>query len=95
MPSEGTKILEFDQYQKSDKASFIIYGYLECIIENIDGCKYINRQAAKISALSSGKIDKYEFLTDKDLLPPDQRKVIEQAKFTYSSLGELMRLKIK
>ena len=95
MPSEGTKILEFDQYQKSDKASFIIYGDLECIIENIDGYKYINRQASKISALSSGKIDKYEFLTDEDLLPPDHRKVIEQAKFTYSPLGELMRLKIK
>ena len=95
MPSEGTKILEFDLYQKSDKASFIIYGDLECIIENIDGCKYINRQAAKISALSSGKIDKYEFLTDEDLLPPDQRKVIEQAKFTYSPLGKVLKNKQK
>ena len=39
MPAEDTKILEFNQYQKSDKARFIIYADLECIIEKIDGCK--------------------------------------------------------
>ena len=39
MASEGTKILEFNQYQKSDKAPFIIYADLECIIEKIDGCE--------------------------------------------------------
>ena len=38
MPSEDTKILEFNQYQKSDEASFI-YSDHECIIETIDGCK--------------------------------------------------------
>ena len=36
----------------------------------------INRKAAKISALSSGKIDKYEFLTDEEILPSDQRRII-------------------
>ena len=44
----------------------------------------INREAAKISALSPGKIDKYEYLTGEKILPPDQRRLIEQAKFTYS-----------
>ena len=39
MPSEDTKILEFNQYQKSDKVAFIIYADLECIIEKIYGCK--------------------------------------------------------
>ena len=39
MPSEDTKILEFNQYQKSFKAPFIIYAYLQWIIEKIDGCK--------------------------------------------------------
>ena len=39
MPSEDTKILEFNQYQKSDKAPFIIYADLECIIEKTDGYK--------------------------------------------------------
>ena len=37
MPSEDIKILEFNQYQKSDKAKFIIYADLERIIEKIDG----------------------------------------------------------
>ena len=39
MPSEGTEILEFNQYQKSDKDPLIIHADLECIIEKIDGCK--------------------------------------------------------
>ena len=39
MPSEDTKILELNQYQKSDKAPFIIYADRECLIEKIDGCK--------------------------------------------------------
>ena len=43
----------------------------------------INREAVKISALSSGKIDKYEYLTGEEILSSDQRRVIEQAKFTY------------
>ena len=39
IPSEDTKILGFNQYQKSDKVQFIIYADLESIIEKIDGCK--------------------------------------------------------
>ena len=39
MPSEDTKILEFNQYQKPDKALFIIYADLECLIEKTEGCK--------------------------------------------------------
>ena len=37
MPSEDSKILEFNQYQKFDKALFIIYADLECITEKTDG----------------------------------------------------------
>ena len=48
----------------------------------------INREAAKISALSSGKIDKYEYLTDEEILPSNRQQMIEQAKFTYSPLGK-------
>ena len=48
----------------------------------------INREAAKISALSSGKIDKYEYLTSKEILRFDQSRIIEQAKFTYSPLSK-------
>ena len=39
MHSEDTKIIEFNQYEKSDKAAFIIYADLEYLIEKIDGCK--------------------------------------------------------
>ena len=48
----------------------------------------INREAAKISALSSGKIHKYEYLTGEDILPSNQQQITEQAKFTYSPLGK-------
>ena len=48
----------------------------------------INGEAAKISALSSGKIDKYEYLTGEEILPSNQRQIIEQAKFAYSPLGK-------
>ena len=48
----------------------------------------IYREAAKISALSSGKIDKYEYLTGEEILPSNQQQIIQQAKFTYSPLGK-------
>ena len=40
MLSEDTKILEINQYQKSNKAPFVIYANLECLIEKTGGCKY-------------------------------------------------------
>ena len=47
----------------------------------------INKEAAEISALSSGKIDKYEYLTGKDILPSNQQQIIEEDKSTSSPLG--------
>ena len=55
----------------------------------------INREAAEISALSSKKIDKYEYHTDEEILPPDQRRMIEQAKFVYSPLGKAFEKQTK
>ena len=55
----------------------------------------INREAAKISALSSGKIRKYEYLTGEDILPSNQQQIIEQAKFTYSLLRKAFEKQIK
>ena len=46
------------------------------------------REAAKISALSSGKIDKHEYFTGEEILPSDQSRIIEQDKFTYSPLNK-------
>ena len=55
----------------------------------------INREAAKISALSIGKICKYEYLTGEDILPSNQPQIIEQAKFSYSPLGKAFEKQIK
>ena len=55
----------------------------------------IHREAAKTSALSSGKIHKYDNLTGEDILPSTQQQVIEQAKFTYSPLGKVFEKQIK
>ena len=55
----------------------------------------INRETAKISALSSGKIDKYEYLTGEEILPSNQQQIIQQAKFTYSPLGKAFEKEIK
>ena len=55
----------------------------------------INREAAKISALSSGKMDKYEYLTGEEILPSDQSRTIEQTKFTYSPFSKAFEKQIK
>ena len=54
-----------------------------------------NRDVAKISALSSGKFDKYEYLTGEEILPSVLSRIIEQAKFTYSPLGKTFEKQIK
>ena len=53
----------------------------------------IRDEAAKISALSSGEIRKYEYLTGEDILPSNQQQTIEQARFTYSPWEKLLRNK--
>ena len=55
----------------------------------------INREAAKISALSSGKIDKHEYLTGEEILSSNQQQIIEQAKFTYSPLEKAFEKQTK
>ena len=55
----------------------------------------INREVAEISALSSGKIHKYEYLTGEDILPSTQQQITEQTKFTYSPLGRAFDNQIK
>ena len=48
----------------------------------------INRKTANISALSSGKIHKYHYLSGEYILPSNQQQITEQTKFTYSPLGK-------
>ena len=55
----------------------------------------VNREAAKISALSSRKNHKYKHLTGEDILPSNQQQIIEQVKFSYSPLGKAFEKQIK
>ena len=53
----------------------------------------LDRKAAKISALSSNNLEKYEYLTDKDLgLKPS---TVEQAKFEYFPLDKFLNKELK
>ena len=51
-----------------------------------------NRESAKILALSSGEVDKCEYLTGEKILHSDPRRVIEQAKFTYSPFEKQIQI---
>ena len=55
----------------------------------------INREAANIAALSSSKIDKYEYLTGEEILPSNENQVMEQPKFTNFSLGKAFKKQTK
>ena len=55
----------------------------------------VNGETAKISALLSNKIGKDEYLTGEEILPSNQKQIIEEAKFTYSPLGKAFEKQIK
>ena len=55
----------------------------------------INREAAKILALSSDRIDKNEYLTGEEMLPYNQQQKIEKGKFIYSPLGKAFEKQTK
>ena len=53
----------------------------------------INREAAKISALSSGKIHKYEYLTGEDILPSNQQQILKKQNLLVLLWEKLLRNK--
>ena len=55
----------------------------------------VNREAAKISGLPWDEIHKYEYLTGKEILPPNQQQIIEQAELAYCPLGKAFEKKKK
>ena len=55
----------------------------------------INRKTGKIPALLSWKIDKYKYLTGEEILPSNQREIIEQTKFLYSLLRKAFEKRTK
>ena len=88
--AEPYSFLVNDTTLPSDNALRFIYNKTMTIEDQIKDEKLqydINREAAKISVLLSGKVDQYEYLTDEEILPSNQQQIIEQATFTYSPLG--------
>ena len=55
----------------------------------------IDREITKVTALSTGKIAKYEYLKNEEILLSDQSRLIEEAKSTYSPLGKAFEKQIK
>ena len=55
----------------------------------------INREAVKIPVLSSGEINKYEYLKGDEILPSNQKPILEQTKFTYSPLGKAFQKQLR
>ena len=49
-----------------------------------------SREAAKMSALSPRKINKYEYLTGEEILPSNRRKIRERARLAFSPLGKAL-----
>ena len=58
-------------------------------------CNMILIESCKNICLSSGKIDKYDYLIGKEILPSNEKQIIELAKFTYSPLSKAFEKQIK
>ena len=83
---EHQKFCERHQHGKLFEHTCVLYRFLFLSV---------NREAEKISALSSGKIDKNEYLTGDEILPFSKRKIIEPAKLAYSLLGKAFEKQTK
>ena len=100
MPSEDTKMLEFNQYQKSDKAPFLIQADLQCIIEKIDGFKNNpkNSSIAKVSehipsGISMSTISSFSSLENKHNVQRDKDCMIKFCEFLREHAMKIINLK--
>ena len=82
MPSENTKILTFNQCQKSDKAPFIFYADLECLIGKTDGYRNNpeNSSTSKVgehipSEFSMSTISSFQNIENKHHVYRSQKKM--------------------
>ena len=106
MPSEETKLLEFNQYQKSNKAPFIIYAELECLIEKVDRWKNDPKKSPttkvsehipsgfSISTIWSFKSieNKHDIYRDKDCMKKFWESLREQAIAIINFKNKKMKL---
>ena len=90
MPFKDTKILEFDQYQNSDKAPFIIYVDLACIIENNDGCKN-NPENLSTTKVSEHIPSGFSMLTISSFRSIGNKYYVYRGKYCIKKLYESLR----
>ena len=69
--------------------------YKKCTAKAYSFLVIIASKAAEILALLSGKIDKYEHMKGEEILPSNQRQIIELATFGYSPLGKAFQKQAK
>ena len=55
----------------------------------------MGKESAKISALKSGNIDKYQYLTDQEIIPSGREAALSMARFEYSPLGKALEKQTK
>ena len=83
-------------YKKNSLHIFAVLHFnLEATVDLQPSKNNIDGEAAKISILSSDKIDKYQYLTDKEILLSNQSQITEQAKFTYFHLRRALEKHLK
>ena len=86
-PSNGTTLLDI---------IFLVNIIIEIMtIDDQIKCEKLQYDINREAALSSGKFDKYEYLTGEEILPSNKQQIIEQPKFTYSPLGKAFEKQIK
>ena len=102
MPSEDTKILEFNQYPKYDEAPFIIYADLEGIIEKIYGCKNnpVNSSTTKVSEhipsdFSISKISSFRSIENKQDVYSDKDCMKKFCEFLREPAMKIINFKMK
>ena len=90
MPSDETKILQFNQYQKSDIAAFIIYADLECITEKTDGCKN-NPENSSTTKISKHILSGFSMSTISSFRSIEKKHNVYRSKNCMKKFDEFLR----
>ena len=90
MPFEDTKILEFNQYEKSDKAPFIIYADLECRIQKIDGCNH-NPESSSTAKVSEHILSGFSMYKISSFRSIENKHNVSRGKYCMKKFCESLR----
>ena len=94
MPSEDSKKVEFNQYQKYDKAPFVIYADLECLIEKTDGCKN-NPENSYTTEVGEHNLSEFSVSTISSFKSMENKHDVYRGKDCMEKLCECLRDRIK